>query len=192
MKHEVPIVTEEQRRWRFISSVIQTLVIMYLAMGEIVFLFIAFFENSLSSRIILVVGIPSLFILICYAYSFGSGWHAAAKQYRLDRKYDGFDLHPRRVFLRSMGYIGLRIKISEDGLCLRMVPWLRIGHPPLFIPWLDITIRTEEWRFLFVFMKMYTLLIGRPLLTELILPFESIEWRKELIPKEIFEQNPLE
>ena len=106
-------------------------------------------QNEASSSIALWF-LPLYFVvswaLICYAISFVSGWHTLAKAFRTDS--------PPSDKLRTAGpffytvYMRrwtrytcvLRMTATANGIYLSAALLLRIGHPPLFVPWEQIEI----------------------------------------------------
>ena len=112
-------------------------------------------QNQDSSSLILWF-LPLYFVvvwaLICYAISFVSGWHTLARAFRTDS--------PPSDKLRTAGpffytvymmrwsrYTGvIRITATADGIYLSAALLLRIGHPPLFVPWEQIEIsHAQKW-----------------------------------------------
>jgi hypothetical protein len=77
-----------------------------------------------------------------------SGWASLASHYRTDAPLDGSRFHFQSVGMRfGMNYGGcLTVGVNRKGLYLAVWFLFRIGHPPLIIPWCDITM-TERKRF---------------------------------------------
>ena len=75
-----------------------------------------------------------------------SGWIALAQRYRLNGRFDGTCWYFQHAQFRwSMNYSGaLTIGVNGDGLYLSIWPMFRPGHPRLFIPWSETTIRMSR------------------------------------------------
>jgi hypothetical protein len=78
------------------------------------------------------------------------GWHALSLQYRATQPITG-----QRYWMKSAGMGGVAYRgivnfgADSSGLFLSVLPpFFSIGHPPLFIPWSDITSSQEKgWLF---------------------------------------------
>ena len=89
---------------------------------------------------------PGLLVLI----SRMSGWRELSENYPSPGMLDGQMFRFQSASLRlGTNYGGcLNVGVNQMGLHLSLVALFRIGHPPVFIPWPDIS--TEEKRgFLF-------------------------------------------
>jgi hypothetical protein len=77
-----------------------------------------------------------------------SGWARLARHYRADAPLDGDRFHFQSAGMRfGTNYNGcLTIGVDRKGLYLAVWFLFRIGHPPLLVPWRDITM-TERKRF---------------------------------------------
>jgi hypothetical protein len=74
------------------------------------------------------------------------GWHRLAAVYPCDRIVEGTRWRwQSATFRRGMAYNhGLTFTATEEGLALSMIFFWRIGHPPLFFPWGDISARRQR------------------------------------------------
>jgi hypothetical protein len=87
-------------------------------------------------------------IAISLFLSLVGGWQALAQKYRAPER-----IHGERFWLKSAGMrwgVGYRsalnFGVDVQGLFVSIVPIFRIGHPPLFIPWSDISFtRQRQW-----------------------------------------------
>jgi hypothetical protein len=85
---------------------------------------------------------------IGFLLSWIGGWQALAGRYRATQSFTG-----ERFWMKSaaMGGVGYRNSVNlgadSSGLYLAVFPLFRAGHPPLFIPWSDISF-SEERRWL--------------------------------------------
>jgi hypothetical protein len=77
-----------------------------------------------------------------------SGWARLARHYRTDAAFEGVRFHFQSARLRlGKNYGGcLTMGVNRRGLYLAVWLLFRIGHPPLFIPWCDVTM-TERKKF---------------------------------------------
>ena len=84
--------------------------------------------------------------LVCYSTSWVSGWHALARQHRLKQDFVGEQWRFRSGKMRWNTNFGncLTIGANRDGLYLAVLFLFRVGMPPLFIPWSEITVRRER------------------------------------------------
>ena len=89
---------------------------------------------------------PGILVLISHM----SGWRELSENYPSPGMLDGQMFRFQSASLRlGTNYGGcLNVGVNQMGLHLSLVAFFRIGHPPVFIPWPDIS--TEEKRgFLF-------------------------------------------
>ena len=108
------------------------------------------FENILcfAPLFIVVLWIPILLLT-----SRIGGWSRLAEYYQFHSEFVGQKWRPwlRYVYLGSAKYGNtLTIGANYHGLYLEMSPLFQVGHPPLLIPWNDIT--TAEYRGINVFL----------------------------------------
>jgi hypothetical protein len=80
-----------------------------------------------------------------------SGWGELSRCYRSGSPFDGRRWRFRNGRMRlAMGYNNcLAIGSSPQGLYLAVLFIFRVGHPPLFVPWQDISVKmgkTLWWR----------------------------------------------
>jgi hypothetical protein len=88
-----------------------------------------------------------------------TGWASLAQRYRCDERFSGERLRFRSAAMRYWNHYAncLTVGVSPRGFFLSMsVPFLP-GHPPLFIPWNDITVRRTR----FLWAKCVELHLGR-------------------------------
>ncbi len=74
---------------------------------------------------------------------FLSGWHRLARDYRATADFKGIDRFAlQSVTLSSFGHYWHCVTLASNAAGLRISVWFlfRLGHPPLFIPWADITV----------------------------------------------------
>ncbi len=82
-----------------------------------------------------------------------SGWLTLAKMYRATQPFDGERWHFQSARFRfNSRYNGmLTIGANQEGFFMAALFLFRLGHPPLFIPWQDITVRPVK----FLWFRMY-------------------------------------
>ncbi|MDM8527540.1 hypothetical protein QUF58_04940 [Anaerolineales bacterium HSG24] len=86
----------------------------------------------------------SFFILMYGVVSFllanTGGWAGLAEHYQLQDSFEGQKWHFRSGRMGLINYKScLIVGTNDEGLYLAVLPIFRISHPPLFIPWEDIT-----------------------------------------------------
>ena len=87
------------------------------------------------------------FVLVILAYI--GGWSRLAQYYQTQSKFEGEKWGFKSGRMGMANYSGcLTIGANDQGLYLAVFPLFRVGHPPLFIPWYDIT--TSKSRKFFV------------------------------------------
>lgn len=95
-----------------------------------------------------VVGI---FCAVCFLSSLLTGWHALAKRFRAESEPYGVTKSagpfPYTVYTRWLSHYSfiIRMTAAEDGLYLSVIFLLRVGHPPLRVPWNEVQIQRTKW-----------------------------------------------
>lgn len=85
---------------------------------------------------------------VCFATSALGGWHSLARHYRQLRSFDGKRWHSSSGSMGLASYsLFLTVGADSEGLFLAVSFPLRLGHPPLFIPWSEVA-SIEPYRFL--------------------------------------------
>jgi hypothetical protein len=100
---------------------------------------------------------PALFILmfigiwlfVCIILSLIGGWQKFGRAYHAGEKIDGQNWSSQSGSARfGVGYRRcLNISANRNGLYISVLFLFRLGHPPLFIPWADITTKQEKYLF---------------------------------------------
>jgi len=99
--------------------------------------------------------LPVFFVLfwcaVCLLISSVGGWRKLGDSYRANFAFEGKKLRMKSVSMRwGVNYSGcLTIGVNKEGLFLALIPIFRLGHPPLYVPWHDIS--TEETKRLVIF-----------------------------------------
>lgn len=85
---------------------------------------------------------------ICFVLSLIGGWHSLAQHYRLNGAFAGKRWHLRSGSLRLVNYGNcLTLGADSTGLFMSILFPFRIGHPPLHIPWSEVS--AESYRLFF-------------------------------------------
>ena len=104
--------------------------------------------NQLSPyfMLFLLTFVVSFFCLTSFLSSVFCGWHALARRFRAESEPYGVTKSagpfPYTVYTRWWSHYSfcIRMTAAEDGLYLSVVFLLRVGHPPLRIPWNEVSI----------------------------------------------------
>ena len=129
--------------------------------------------------------IPLIWCVLSFALSQLSGWSKLAVKYPPPPLPDGPPTGSgERASFRS-GRIGaihyyscLGFRASEAGLLISMALPLRLGHPPLFIPWNEFHHVRDDPK---LFSQSVCVSIGKPTVTRVLLP----GWVKYHMPLEL-------
>lgn len=87
---------------------------------------------------------------VCLLLSYIGGWMTLATSYRSSREVrNALTNHFQSASMRLIGFYNhcLSITPTKDGLFISVFFLFRIGHPPLFVPWDDITMMQARWLF---------------------------------------------
>ena len=87
---------------------------------------------------------PLLFVVLwCFVsvlLAWIGGWGVLARHYPARRGFDGRRFSFRSARLGGVSYSGcLTLTVGAEGVSVAVLPMFRAGHPPLFIPWGDVT-----------------------------------------------------
>jgi len=88
------------------------------------------------------VVLPLVWIGFNCVVSYTGGWWDLAKAYPLDHEFpEKQSWRAPQVFLSALGtYRNLvHVGVDREGLYLRVAPLFRVAHPPIFVPWKDIS-----------------------------------------------------
>ncbi|HYL47040.1 MAG TPA: hypothetical protein VEU52_08430 [Candidatus Limnocylindrales bacterium] len=101
-----------------------------------------------------------VWVALMYFSALVGGWTALSNRFQLREKFFGKTwpfLSARMRFLTRYGNC-LEIGADQSGLFLSVFPLFRIGHPPLLVPWQEISIDSGESGLIF---KKRELRLGR-------------------------------
>jgi hypothetical protein len=95
----------------------------------------------------IVLFIIFIWLLVTWLISQAGGWAELAHTYRASEPFSGETWSFQSAQMRwLMNYNrALTIGASPAGMYLSIFPLFRVGHPALFIPWQDITIRARKY-----------------------------------------------
>jgi hypothetical protein len=102
--------------------------------------------SQLPPNIVVIMAAVSLavFCFVSFLSSVLSGWHTLSKRFRAESEPYGVTKSagpfPYTVYTRYWSHYSfiIRMTAAEDALYLSVLFFLRIGHPPLRIPWNEI------------------------------------------------------
>ena len=97
---------------------------------------------------------PLFWIAVVYLVSLLSGWGRLAQYYQTTSPFNGQTYSWQSGYFNWARYNGVLVTGGDrDYLYLAVSILFRVGHPPLLIPWYDITTEEGNW----YFMKMVVL-----------------------------------
>jgi hypothetical protein len=97
----------------------------------------------------------ALWICICQLISTAGGWRILGRDYRAATPFDGKKLWFKSAGMRYWTNYNNCLIVGADkyGLYLAVLPIFRVGHPPLFIPWTEISTEAGSRRLFGNFVK---------------------------------------
>jgi|SRR5579862_3687430 len=110
-------------------------------------------SSTAQNPALLTLIIVGLCLASFFLTSFLSGWFGLARKYRANQSFEGERWNfqsAKFIFVFGYTYL-LTIGASAEGLFLSVFFLFRVGHPPLFIPWQDISVRPTK----FLWFQMY-------------------------------------
>ena len=89
-----------------------------------------------------LVVFPTLWIGVSFVISFIGGWFFLARRFPFRGTFDGAKWRGQSGYMRALAHYGncLTLGASPEGLFLAVLFLFRAAHPPLFIPWNQITV----------------------------------------------------
>lgn len=101
-----------------------------------------------------------MWILVGYWIALIGGWRLLAQRFRFQGAFLGEKWHMQSARMRWLGNYNNVLTLGADSTGLFIVPLFlfRAWHPPLFIPWAEITAQPKT---LFFFFKYVELRLGR-------------------------------
>jgi hypothetical protein len=110
---------------------------------------------------LVIVFFIAFWCFVTFLISVITGWHSLAQRFRYTDDFDGETWGFRSAYTRFFSHYGscLKFGANSSGLYMSIFPLFRPGHPPLLIPWSEVTVIQGETGFLFF--KRRKLLLGR-------------------------------
>ena len=107
-----------------------------------------------------------LWLAVSATVSYLGGWRALSKAFRVRSPFAGPKWRLQSGRMRGLGGYNncLTVGANSDGLYLGMIFFLRFMHPPLFIPWSEVSVRRKR---IWILGERVTLTLGR----EIAIPF---------------------
>ena len=104
-------------------------------------------EMQNTSPILGFISVAAFFSVICFLISFLTGWHELAGEYPLSGTFQGQRWRFRSAKMRWGTRYGNCLTFGADqaGLFVSVVFPFRCGHPPLSIPWSEISVRQKRY-----------------------------------------------
>lgn len=96
-----------------------------------------------------------LWICVCQLISTAGGWRILSRDYRAAASFDGKKLWFKSAGMRCWTNYNncLVVGANKYGLYIAVLPIFRVGHPPLFIPWTEISTEAGSRRLFGDFVK---------------------------------------
>jgi hypothetical protein len=96
----------------------------------------------------LLLVIYVFWVLVVILISVGSGWRALASRFRVQQSFTGPRWRWQSARMRRVASYNGSLTVGGDtmGLFLAVMSLFRPGHPALFIPWTEITVRRQPWQ----------------------------------------------
>jgi len=95
---------------------------------------------------VFLIGFVALWVVVAVVLGLIGGWRELARRYRSQLPFSGHKWYFRsatmNIFVRYNRM--LTVGVNPAGLYLAVMALFRPGHPPLFIPWHDITMTSEQ------------------------------------------------
>ena len=102
----------------------------------------------------------ALWIVAGYWIALVGGWRLLAKRFRMQETFAGEKWHMQSASMRYLSNYNNVLTVGADNAGLFIVPFIlfRAWHPPLFVPWTEITVSNTTQLFFF---KYVVLSLGR-------------------------------
>lgn len=115
----------------------------------------------------------ALWLLCGTLTSYANGWHGLAKRFRATKPFPGttWNFQSARIGIANYGYC-LTLGANPQGMYLHPMILMRFAHPPLFIPWNEITVHRKRF---WIFGDYFVLRLGRGIETSFAISIELAE-----------------
>ena len=117
--------------------------------------------------LILPFYVAGVWLLACVITSYTDGWHKLAQRFRATEPFSGatWNFQSGRMGIANYGS-ALTVGANFHGLYLRPMLLVRFAHPPLFIPWQEITAQRKR---MWIFGEYVMLRLGRGIETSFLI-----------------------
>lgn len=90
---------------------------------------------------VVITMIALVWIVISIALSFAGGWYALARRFRVGKEFNGSSWRWQSAQMRWVAayHNCITVGASSEGLYVAPFFPFRLAHPPLFIPWTEIS-----------------------------------------------------
>jgi hypothetical protein len=99
--------------------------------------------KSIPIPVVITLYVVFVWVAVNFLISWIGGWFELSRTYRATQEFNGQIWRFQDVYLRLLTrYHGaVSVGASQEGLYLSVIFLVRPGHPPLFIPWQDISVK---------------------------------------------------
>lgn len=102
---------------------------------------------------LVILYVVSLWLLVSFLLALIGGWLELGRTYKALLKFDGQIFRLQHAYMRFLTSYRAAVSVgaSPKGLYLAVFFLFRFCHPPLFIPWQDISVRQSK----FLWIRLY-------------------------------------
>ncbi len=120
--------------------------------------------------VFILIVFPTIWIAACMVIGQVGGWAALAQQFEFREDFTGQRWRLQSARMRLWVRYGncLTVGANPDGLYVAILFLFRVGHPPLFIPWREVSIAKKGG---FLLIRYVELRLGH----DLLIPFRINE-----------------
>jgi hypothetical protein len=94
---------------------------------------------------LLLTVLAGAWLLLGWLSSVIGGWSKLASRYKLTQHFTGVIFPTRSAMMGMTRYTNcLTLGANKEGLYLEVFVWMKLNHPPLFIPWSDMTGKVQD------------------------------------------------
>ncbi|MCE9561026.1 MAG: hypothetical protein K8U57_03120 [Planctomycetes bacterium] len=101
-----------------------------------------------------ILGFIAFWIFVCNLIGYGSGWWTLCKSYQLTGDFRGKRRRCHNLRMNQGNYGTMTVGTDANGLYLAAFFLFRPGHPPLYIPWADISVQIVKGWFWTNYMEL--------------------------------------
>ena len=94
---------------------------------------------------LLLAALAGAWFLLGWLSAILGGWSKLASRYQFPQPFTGTTFPTRSAMMGMTRYTNcLTMGANSEGLYLKVYVWMRLNHPPLFIPWGDMVGKVED------------------------------------------------